>query len=524
MNHHRLSLIGTALLLLSATCTFAQGQNPGQRATDAPPRAIPENRYLIEFRSWGPQARGAVNAHGGQVLYEFPDLRTIAARMSSQAAQALQNNPQVSFVEVDPPRFMMATTAAAPSGQQVPYGITMVQADQIASTPSNRKVCIIDSGYYLGHEDLQTSSVRGDWDSSTGDPLRDAFGHGTHVAGTIAALANNVGVVGVTGSGQLNLHIVKVFGDDGTWAYSSTLISALNKCKEAGANVVSMSLGGDIQSRTENQAFANAYAAGILSVAAAGNGGNTRKSYPAGYASVISVAAIDSNKALASFSQRNNDVELAAPGVAVLSTVPYVETNTVTTAGGTTYSGGWIENAARTSGTTATLIDGGLCDATNGTWQGKIVLCQRGSISFYDKVRNAELSKAVGTIIYNNVDGGFAGTLGDGNSSSIPAISLSLADGTALKTSSLDKAVTLVSSIAKPASGYEAWDGTSMATPHVSGVAAMVWSNNPNWTNVQIRKALQATALDLGAAGRDNSYGFGLVQAKAALDYLLAGK
>jgi serine protease len=70
---------------------------------------------------------------------------------------------------------------------------------------------------------------------------------------------------------------------------------------------------------------------------------------------------------------------------------------------------------------------------------------------------------------------------------------------------------------------YSFFDGTSMATPHVSGVAALVWSHNTAWTNQQIRDALAATAEDLGAAGRDDTYGWGLVQARAALDYLTGG-
>ncbi|MGD9404647.1 MAG: S8 family serine peptidase, partial [Anaerolineae bacterium] len=72
-----------------------------------------------------------------------------------------------------------------------------------------------------------------------------------------------------------------------------------------------------------------------------------------------------------------------------------------------------------------------------------------------------------------------------------------------------------------PASGYEAWGGTSMATPHVSGVAALLWSANPELTNVQIREAMDMTALDLGDPGRDVHYGYGLVQAYDALDYLI---
>lgn len=521
-------LLGATLLCVCASSLLAQGTNPGRRATDARDSGGSANRYLIEFRSWGPQARAAITGNGGRVVHEFPEIRTIAAEIPAQAAQALSRNPQVSLVEVDPPRYMMSVSGKAgrPAGQAVPYGINMVQADQITTLPNRRKVCIIDSGYYLGHEDLQTSSVGFLNDPGTGDASRDASGHGTHVAGTIAAMNNAIGVVGVNNTpALLDLVIVKVFGDDGKWAYSSTLIAALNQCRNNGANVVSMSLGGERQSRAEKVAFANAYAAGVLSVAAAGNDGNTRKSYPASYDSVISVAAIDNTKNRASFSQRNGAVELAAPGVAVLSTVPYIETNTATTASGVTYSGGWIENAARTStaGVSATLVDGGLCTAANAAWSGKVVLCQRGTNSFVEKVSAVQAAHALAAIVYNNVEGGFAGTLGDGNTSTIPAISLSLVDGTALK-SALGTNVTVVSNVVKPASGYEAWDGTSMATPHVSGVAALIWAQNPQWTNAQIRRALQMTAQDLGAAGRDTSYGFGLVQAKAALDFLLAGK
>jgi serine protease len=72
-------------------------------------------------------------------------------------------------------------------------------------------------------------------------------------------------------------------------------------------------------------------------------------------------------------------------------------------------------------------------------------------------------------------------------------------------------------------SGYEAWDGTSMAAPHVSACRCLVWSYNPALSNVDIRNALTGTAKDLGAAGRDNSYGYGLVQAKSALDSLAGG-
>jgi subtilisin family serine protease len=130
---------------------------------------------------------------------------------------------------------------------------------------------------------------------------------------------------------------------------------------------------------------------------------------------------------------------------------------------------------------------------------------------------NVQNSGGTAAVIYNNVAGGFLGTLGEGYSSTIPAISLSQEDGQFLIANKLGKSATVFTSLTIPANGYEAWDGTSMATPHVSGVAALIWSAFPSLTNIQIRNALTGSAMDLGTAGRDVYYGFGLVQAFDAL-------
>jgi subtilisin family serine protease len=506
----KLLLRALVLVFLCAIATFLIAQAPERRIFDLRPQNDFDDRYIVVFRQFGPHAAPTIRAVGGRVALELREYRALAAYLRPEAVSALLRNPTVQRVEPDPRRYPMA--------QDVPYGITMVQADQVSDTNAgNMKVCIIDSGYYLDHEDLPKTTVTGDSDPSAGEWFKDGFGHGTHVAGTVAALNNGVGVVGVLPSGTVNLHIVRVFNDAGTWAYSSTLVNALTKCRNAGAKVVSMSLGGTGSNLTEQSAFDDAYNAGVLSVAAAGNAGNTQFSYPASYSSVVSVAAIDRNQQVAAFSQKNSQVELAAPGVGVLSTVPYIDNSTLTV-GGNTYHGNPLLNAAFGSGTGA-LADGGLCNST-GAWAGKVVLCERGSISFFDKVRNVQNSGGVGVAIYNNVSGNFTGTLGDGNTSTIPAISLSREDGQAAKAFVGQSATVSNQPPTKPASGYEEWDGTSMATPHVSGVAALVWSNFPTCTNAQVRNALQATALDLGAAGRDTSYGFGLVRAKAAFDYL----
>jgi subtilisin family serine protease len=126
-------------------------------------------------------------------------------------------------------------------------------------------------------------------------------------------------------------------------------------------------------------------------------------------------------------------------------------------------------------------------------------------------------------VIYNNIPGDFLGTLGAGNSSSILGMSISQENGQALVAGSLGGQATLTSVYSQPASGYDYYDGTSMATPHVSAVAALVWSAKPSATNAEIRTVLQQTAQDLGTAGRDNYYGFGLVQAKTAVDALGGG-
>jgi serine protease len=252
-------------------------------------------------------------------------------------------------------------------------------------------------------------------------------------------------------------------------------------------------------------------------VAAAGNDGTTALSYPASYDSVISVGAIDEAKLVADFSQKNSQVELAAPGVAVLSTTSYTESVNVTI-GSLQYPAQPVEFALRGSAS-GTLVDGGLATSTNTAWSGKVVLVQRGEISFYDKVRNVQLSGGVAAIISNNVEGELYATLGDGNSSSIPAVGITQADGQTLL-SKLGSTTTVNSILNQPVSGYAKYDGTSMATPHVSGVAALVWSKYPQATPAQVREALTYSAMDLGAQGRDTSYGHGLVQAAAALDRL----
>jgi subtilisin family serine protease len=481
--------------------------------------APPDNtRVIVAFKPGSAaQVKSLVSAARGAVKHEIFGMNAMAIEVPAVALKGLENNPNVDYIEEDVLRQPFALTSPSTGspyqlGQQVPYGIKLVQADQLPdSATANRKVCIIDSGYDRSHEDLSGNSVTGEYDAGTGWWYTDENHHGTHVAGTIAAINNGGGVVGVASNKLLKLHIVKVFGKDG-WAYSSTLASAANKCGAAGANVVSMSLGGGRSSKTEQKAFDDLQAKGVLSVAAAGNDGNRIVSYPAGYASVVMVGALDENKQWASFSQYNSKVELSAPGVSVLSTVPMGSgIEAALSVGGVAYAAGAMEGSPVKSATAA-LADFGIGDKVNSAVSGKVCLIQRGTVDFSVKVSNCQASGGVGAIVYNNVAGAFGGTLGT-TVTSIPSVTASDTDGAAMK-AKLGQSAT----VAVKTSSYAYYDGTSMATPHVSAVAALVWSYFPTCTGAQIRSSLGKSALDLGTAGRDTKYGFGMVQAKAAYD------
>ncbi len=471
-------------------------------------QAADNERYIVKFKEGkGPSTMAQMKAMGAKMELDLSAHNAAAFSIPAQALKGLANNPNVEYVEADVKRF--------PLSQIVPYGIPMVQADQLSDAQTgNMKVCIIDSGYQLAHEDLSGNNVDGTNDPGTGNWYTDENHHGTHVAGTIAALNNGVGVVGVNPNGNLNLHIIKVFNADG-WGYSSSLVAALDKCEQAGAKVINMSLGGSMKSRTEDSAFAAADSRGILSIAAAGNDGNTRHSYPASYNSVVSVAAVDANKQHADFSQRTSQVELSGPGVGVLSSVP-MGTALVAAAAvaGNGYEAIGMEGSP-TGSAAGTLADCGTgesqCDAA-----GKVCLIQRGNIAFSDKVLACENGGGVAAIIYNNEPGALNGTLGE-VVTAIPSVGVSDTDGAAMLA-----AVGSNASVDIGAGNYAYFDGTSMATPHVAGVAALVWSHFPQCSNSDIRAALRATAEDLGATGRDDETGYGLVQAKDAVDYLTA--
>ncbi|WP_428819875.1 S8 family serine peptidase [Microbulbifer sp. MCCC 1A16149] len=483
-------------------------------AMSAPTLAADTMRMVLEYKpGQGDAVKTALEGRGITVHRELKRFDSLALEMTKEQFVAMKDVSGIIGIYADTPREMLDTGSM---GEISPFGIAQTQADQL-NYAGGTKVCIIDSGYDYGHPDLPASAVTGEEDGLAGPWNQDGNGHGTHVAGTIAALGGNgEGVVGVNDDGNIQLHIVRVFDDEGGFAYASSLAGAISDCADAGANVISMSLGGALENPIEERAINQAARDGVLMIAAAGNDGVAWHSYPASYDAVMSVAAVDGGNNHASFSQRTAQVEIAAPGVSTLSTVP--RGTGETGVGAVSQNGASFESIPMVGGTIGTvsapLANCGIGDSACEDASGKICVIERGAISFGDKVANCEAGGGIGAIVYNNAPGIFGGDLG--TTSDLVAVSLSQEDGEALE---MDMEATI--SI-EPMADYDYKSGTSMATPHVSGIAAKVWSHFPQCSANDIRLALRASAADLGEPGYDYNTGWGLVQTKAAFDYLAA--
>ena len=527
MKLNKLSTIATATLL-------AMGVTTAAAASD---------RVIIQVDN---SKKGVVKALakqlGGEIKVDADGF--IAAQFNGKTLseiKGLLNNPHIKLVEADVQRHAMALfndDAGNPETQQLtPYAVYQSQANQVGLNLGNaKKVCVIDSGIARdtgetggGNNDFDWSNITGTNDSRSGDWFRDGGPHGTHVAGTIAAADNGFGVIGMAPGNPM--HIIKVFNAAG-WAYSSDLAHAANLCAQNGAKIISMSLGGGGANSTEENAFNTFTNNGGLVLAAAGNDGNTTRSYPAGYASVMMIGANDGNNNIASFSQypsctvtsgrgktattTTNDgfcVEATAGGVDTLSTYPAGGTSMVSAvADGVGFAAAPSDNTGNLNGATYYM---GTAQATDAGANGKICTIDRGVVSFADKINNCANSGGIGAIVINNVAGEGPVYMDVTGSANIPSY------GAALESrGNLVGAANIT--ISSSASDYGYMSGTSMATPAVSGVAALVWSNFPSCSGTDIRNALKATAQDAGAAGKDVYFGYGIVKAKAAYDYLTA--
>jgi subtilisin family serine protease len=344
---------------------------------------------LIGFdRPPGAAQEGLVRAFGGSIKYRYHLVPAIAANIPETAVAGLLRSQRVLRVELD------GQFQAVDAELDAAWGVKRIGSGTVhdgGNKGSGVKVAVIDSGIDYTHPDLSANYLGGyDFVNDDNDPMDD-YSHGTHVAGTIGAADNNLGVVGV--APEAFLYGLKVLNSNGSGSFSD-IIAALQWAVDNGIQVTNNSYGSSVNpGSTVQAAFDNSYAAGVLHIAAGGNSGNPKGKrnnviYPAQWESVVAVAATGSTDLRASFSSTGPANELAAPGVGILSTMP----------------------------------------------------------------------------------GG----------------------------------------------GYGTKSGTSMASPHAAGTAALIIAAGYVTSAGDVRQRLQETADDLGDPGRDNHYGYGLVDADEA--------
>lgn len=349
----------------------------------------------------------------GLLLISFEDAETM-----EQSLEMLAEDPNVAYAE--PNHVVVAFAANLVDQQWGPQKIEASYAWNRVPDDSNTivTVAVIDTGVDAIHPDLRgvvaggrnyiAANSSGKAYSST-DPSDDN-GHGTHVSGIIAAIYNNaVGIDGVCGPANVQIIPLKVLNDQGR----GTMLNVATAIKEAadmGADILNLSLGSSSSSQTEKDAIDYAQNKGCLIVAAAGNEStNVSYSYPASYPGVIAVGATDRDNVRAYFSNYGDRLDVVAPGVDILSTVPK---------------------------------DIALADRNYG----------------YE--------------VYGDENSGY----------------------------------------------YEMFSGTSMAAPHVAGLAALYKTIYPDASRIDLRDKTINTATDLSTPGKDIYYGNGLVNAESMLE------
>ncbi len=418
-NLHRITAcLLSAVALSTAACARGPASAPIEPGSGGPAELIVKYKATRDIQSLTripPSVEGAVQADA--ISFDSDDdlhlVRLPKGTNLDAAIAKYEANPRVEWVqpnyEVDARSALSVQGASDPMASQQ-WHLERVKAPGAwtRSTGNGVMVAVLDTGIDFQHPDLAGQVVNGPNYAGKGDP-KDAYGHGTHVAGIIAAKADNgAGITGVAPNAKiLNIAVLGADGAGSIFGIAKGIKYAADYGKKNKVKmVINMSLGGAARPDPINY-LAGKYAKlkGALLIAASGNA-NGPVSTPGRLSDFLAVGASTQDDQRAAFSNYGPEVALSAPGVSILSTMP-------------TY-----------------------------------------------KVPMNDFKDSKGTPIAQN---------------------------------------------------YASLQGTSMATPVVSGVAALVWSANPSWSAAQVRERLMESARDLGPSGRDPEFGFGLVDAAAAL-------
>ncbi len=419
-----------SLFAFAALTRSASGASPGAPTGLQCDTEYAPGRVLVSWRDASRPVDGLPAGQpltGGQRLIDQPaiNLWSLPVPIGQECATAarLRREARLAYAELDFAVHSTDLVTPTDPGWSNQWALRQINAPQAWSSVTDTTalvVAVIDSGIRLDHPDLATQvwvnsgetpgnyidddgngqidDVHGwhfyhGWTGTTYVPMQDAniaddYGHGTHVAGIIgAATNNNVGIAGVAwGARVLPVKVLNQYGD----GWYSDIAAGIVYAVDNGANIINLSLGGTVDSPVLREPIEYAQAHGVLVIAATGNTGGSVL-YPAAYDSVLAVAATDQSDQRAAFSNFGPEVDVAAPGVDIYSTWPWV-------------------------------------------------------------------------------------------------------------------------------TGYFTKSGTSMAAPHVAGVAALVWTQWPQLSARQVAIKIMLTAVDVGDVGWDTQTGFGRLEADRAVN------
>lgn len=467
------------------------------------------------------------------------NLELIIVEGTDDSVESLRQNPDVDFVDhlrvIEAPkkRFSLPFETFNQNAEiDTPWGILAVEAPITwLETDGARgiKVLVLDTGIDKDHPNIASRFVEGRNLISFGGsddlpyPYFDEQGHGTHVAGTILADGGTGGVVGVAPNASLYSGKVCNNGCPG-----SAILAGVDWAIEAKMDVVNMSLGGAFGSPTAQRAYQKAEDNNVVIIAASGNDGRGSVGFPAGYPSVLSVGAISENLEIAPFSNWGSNLDVVAPGVDVLSSFPQGTGREAITSVNFVEGEEEALNALSIDGSTVgeakdvPLVYVGLgteADYEGVDLKGKIALVSRGEITFGDKAKGAILAGAEAIIIFNNVPNeSLNATFGE--PLDIPGVGLTMEEGLRIKESinNDERTSALTGSVSILATDFGTISGTSMATPHVAGVAALVRAINPELNASEVKDILINSSIPSMNDNSENKYGNGIINARQAVE------
>ena len=553
--------------------------------TVSPPASYREGEILVKFkpRTTSAQISAVQSQLGVKTIRVFRniDVRHVKLPSGMTVAQALQgfrNNPNVAYAEPNHIRrltfspndtFFSSQWGLSNTGQTggtAGADVHATAAWDIATGSAAVTVAVIDSGVDDHHPDLTENispTKKYDFCDDDSDPM-DSNGHGTHVAGTIAAMGNNsAGIIGL--SWKTTIMPLRA-GNAAGVLYAAEVIAAVNYAVQNGARIINASFGGSYFNQAEYDAFSAARDAGILVVAAAGNGMpgysiDTSPEYPAGYNldNIIAVAATDQDDNLCSWSNYGAaSVHVAAPGINIYSTMParqIMHSDDFDSGGMDGWTTGGVNDAWGL--TTANHYSGSYALTPNpsgnysnnmnawammpvfdlsGVSGAKLTFKIRGSSqSSYDLLyietstdgsnwsnRSVEINSSIyesGISGYNSLQWSDATVdLGNCDGSAATYVRLRFYSNESVTGIGwyVDDIAVTASSTTYSGNEYQYISGTSTAAPLVSALAALIWGHKPDLTYLQV-KQLILNSVDVKSSLVGKIVSGGRINARTAL-------